>query len=768
MRFAIELSRKAAQVTQAMSDGVVTMLSGVNRYPPPRGTSGYLQIYSQSPWLRGAVGKVAYTVASVQWHVYAVRNDGPKFVKDTAIVRAGPRLRKALLKQRADAGKLTEIDDHPLIELLDYGCPLFNGTTIRKLLTAYYDLVGEGYLIKQRGENNLTIGMWPVPPTWITDLPSVDRPYYNVQFPGYVGQIPASEIVRVVDPDVANPYGRGKGVVQSLEDEIDIDEFASKHAKSFFHNNARPDLLIFGKGINKTTAERLEADWLEKNQGFFKAYRPYFLSGEIVGVHELTRDFESIQFNDLRKAQRDTIRQIIGVPPEVLGIVDQSNRATIDSAAYIMARYVTTPRLEMLRSAFQELANEFDDRIIVDYEEPVEEDREFKLRAAQAAPWSLNADEWRALSGHSDLGGKAGKIHLVPFNLSAVSSLGNLVGSAPSTPTIAPVPASTPTPTPSANGTEPMMEEESDLGKSFRKRIKQAMDVSEATDLDLLARLADTHEPRFSATFHRAASQAQSLTEFQALIDALRGGNVTAIEAAIALDAFDDELAALGIEVTAAAGSAATATADLLSQQLGINYSFDLSDPNMARWAEQYSSTMIRQISEETRTAVRELIRSGITDKVPPERLARGIIDVIGLDQRRAGAVQRFRQQLASEGVSVEVAERRVTRYAQQQLKQRGLTVARTETLSSLNNGRQASWNQAQRDGFLDANRTRKKWIVTDDDVLDTEICEPIPHMSQNKDLGLKDEFTTGNGNQVSQPPAHPNCRCTSGLYFKR
>ena len=53
---------------------------------------------------------------------------------------------------------------------------------------------------------------------------------------------------------------------------------------------------------------------------------------------------------------------------------------------------------------FQELLMpEYDDRIIVDYVTPVMEDKEFELKAAMAAPWALQANEWRAIMGRADL-----------------------------------------------------------------------------------------------------------------------------------------------------------------------------------------------------------------------------------------------------------------------------------------------------------------------------------------------------------------------------
>jgi hypothetical protein len=62
----------------------------------------------------------------------------------------------------------------------------------------------------------------------------------------------------------------------------------------------------------------------------------------------------------------------------------------------------------------------------------------------------------------------------------------------------------------------------------------------------------------------------------------------------------------------------------------------------------------------------------------------------------------------------------------------------------------------------------RKVWIVTQDDRLDTKVCEPMPFLEANKHVAIDGVFTTGDGQQLATPPAHPNCRCAVGLVIVR
>lgn len=87
-----------------------------------------------------------------------------------------------------------------------------------------------------------------------------------------------------------------------------------------------------------------------------------------------------------------------------------------------------------------------------------------------------------------------------------------------------------------------------------------------------------------------------------------------------------------------------------------------------------------------------------------------------------------------------------------------GNTIARTETLTASNQGQQGLWQEAKRQGLLNPETTRRVWLVTNDDRLDTEICEPL----DGEETTLDTPFPGG----IMSPPAHPSCRCSLALKF--
>lgn len=383
------LSKLKAALTSQAPGGMYAGVLPAGSQPGRRNNRGLLAAYGESPWLHAVVSKVATSTSSVRYRLYR-----PK---------------------RSD--ELQEITDHPMLDLLSGGNPYMVGSTVDQLTQTYLDLLGESFWLLERDGTDTPVEILPIPPTWVTDIATPSTGAYTVDMPGWQGQIPASEMIHFVKPDPLNPYGRGVGTARALHDELLTDEMAAKHTAAFFHNSARPDLIVSGEGLGGDEARRLERKWKADHGGFRNAYSPAFLNGP-VNVHEINQSFKDMELTDLRQHERDTIIQTFGIPPEMFGILESSNRATIQSAAYLFTEWVLKPRLEYKREMLQvRVAPLFDERIIVGYDSPTEEDKGHQLEVAKAAPWSLTVDEWREMMDLSPLEGGSGEVFMMPLDL---------------------------------------------------------------------------------------------------------------------------------------------------------------------------------------------------------------------------------------------------------------------------------------------------------------------------------------------------------------
>jgi HK97 family phage portal protein len=405
--------------------GLIAGMIGNQGSPPVRGTQSFLKGYATMPWIRGIAGKIAYAVASTQWQLLVVKESGTtRATKDPRLQFGSRDARTYYRKQRSQKAELAEIEDHPFLDLLNDANSFHTGLSLRKLTMIYLDLVGDSFWLKQRNAVGAPIAAWPIPPHWISKVPTADAPFYELNSQGQRFLIDDTEMLWMSDPNPENPYGRGVGHMQAVSDELEISEYGQKMVKQVFFNKARPDLLVMPKEgtLQEGEVERLEQHWTQATQGFWRAFRPFFMR-KAVEVKIFEQNFQNVQMTQLQDHQRDTIMQVFGIPPEIMGVLDNSNRATIEAAEYLFNQYVVIPRLEFIRQQLQSrMIPEYDERLILDYVSPAKSDKRLELDAAKTAPWTLSIDEWRELQGFEEKEDGTGTMHMVPMNLTPVQS----------------------------------------------------------------------------------------------------------------------------------------------------------------------------------------------------------------------------------------------------------------------------------------------------------------------------------------------------------
>lgn len=404
---------KAAEPEQELGT-LYRMILG--KSPVARNTTGLLEAYKQVPQFRSVVSKIADHTASVHWRVYTVRGKGGK----ARYVRTGQifdkELRDAELARHKQEGELEEVHDHPLAALFDAANVQHSGFDARRLTQIYLDVVGEAFWQLQRGAFKSPIGYWPIPPHWVRVMPTPKRPEYELRIDGRAFFVPADDMIWFRDPDPVEPYGRGSGVGEALGDEIDTSDYAAKYVKAFFYNRTKPDMLIGVENSSEAQVKLLGEAFRQKNLGYSRAHRTFWHSGKLK-VHELNAKFGELEIMQLQGAVRDTFVHTFGIPPEVLGILTNSNRSTIKESLRLFAQETIVPRCERMRMRLQQrLVKEYDERLLLDYDSPVPEDDEFELQAMTAAPWAATRGEWRKMQG-LEYRGEIDDVHLVPVAL---------------------------------------------------------------------------------------------------------------------------------------------------------------------------------------------------------------------------------------------------------------------------------------------------------------------------------------------------------------
>lgn len=335
--------------------------------------------------------------------------------------------------------------------------------------------------------------------------------------------------------------------------------------------------------------------------------------------------------------------------------------------------------------------------------------------------------------------------------------------------------------------------------------------------LSEIERLAAKVEPALAKALMNLLSSMQDGVDLDAIVAALRAGDVGKVTSLIAAatDAVTESAVvnALQDAVWAAGALTATITGDFTS----VAFQFNRLNPRLIDWLQGYSLGLIRQIKADTREAIREKLVTGMTAGENPIATARDIRTVVGLTRRQAKAVENYRKELetfhlrrtaAGFGLGRKVdrvngrqvfkpgedgapkdgidlrrlrdfrydgklksamasgkpltpaqIDKMVAAYARKYRQFRSQTIARTEALRATNFGVQDAWRQLIESGGAPEALVRRQWLVAKDERL-CAVCAPVPGLNPKRGVPFGQPFTTPNGPYML-PPLHPNCRCT-------
>lgn len=329
-----------------------------------------------------------------------------------------------------------EVLEHPLLDLMCTPAPGMTGYEWRLLKTLYLDVAGESFDLIEYGRDGLPSALYPIPPTWCRRLPSSDDLTYEFVIPGGSGQgksvwvVPAENILWMKRPNLANPWGRGRGIALSVDDEISQLSAMNKFNNAFFKNGAHPGMIIGVEDLNADNEKLIRSQFERKYVGVMNAFRPAFISG-LTKVFRAAAGLKELDFNVGVRDKRDAVRQAVGPPAELCGDTKGSNRAQIQGASNIQQRYQMRPRLAYERAAYASfllpLFAPYEEvegdggRLVYTYDDPVEEAAELRLAIASEGltRGALTVNEWRHNQGwdtQPDL-----DVFLLPQNVTSVS-----------------------------------------------------------------------------------------------------------------------------------------------------------------------------------------------------------------------------------------------------------------------------------------------------------------------------------------------------------
>lgn len=355
-------------------------------------------------------------------------NIGWVFAANSAIAEFCAAVDLKLYKNKAD-GEREEIKSHELLDLLDNPMKAHTGEMMRQLHHTYLNLTGDSYLLMVKGGNPFEVKKGQLPdalqvlPAHLVDLKLGENRYSDSVVKYGQKEYKITEVIRDFVPDPGSPY-HGRSIVAAASAAIDVDEQMQSWNRRTFKNNARPGLVLnlTGENVDADSVERIkqQLDSLYTSDGAFKSL--VLQNGE---VKPYMLNHQDLDFLASREFTRDEILAMFKVPGAVLGKTSDFNRANMDAAIYVHLILNVVPRLRHeVRMWNNQLVKPFDPSLELDFDNPVPEDVEAKLKEAEAATntW-MTIDEVRATRGLEPLENNMGAQMYVPLNSIPLSQI---------------------------------------------------------------------------------------------------------------------------------------------------------------------------------------------------------------------------------------------------------------------------------------------------------------------------------------------------------
>lgn len=172
-----------------------------------------------------------------------------------------------------------------------------------------------------------------------------------------------------------------------------------------------------------------------------------------------------------------------------------------------------------------------------------------------------------------------------------------------------------------------------------------------------------------------------------------------------------------------------------------------------ATWASKRSAELVTAVTDSVRASIRLVVADGVARGAHSSTIAKEIRDVVGLDERRATALQNFRARQTELGFPPAEVASRASAYAERLLTERAELIARTETFRSVNEGRADLWRELEEQNVVEPGTVTKTWITSRDERVD-EDCEDL----DGETVLVDEDFSDGS---FAPPDPHPGCRCS-------
>jgi len=243
--------------------------------------------------------------------------------------RAGSRAIDAFLVRN---GYWEEVDDHPLVKILNNPNPYMSRGQFWSLTVVYYYLAGNAYALKARYQGGILDGavgeLWPLRPDRMKPIPgdmAKGEPFikgYEYSIDGQKKFLPKEDVLHFKTRNPLNPY-EGLPPLMSIMPRVSIDTYMRTFLSTFFERG--------GAGAGASLNVKGKMDQSDKD-GLRERFKRMFAGGQFDVLVTAADDVTYTPFT-LNRGLRDAlpkeidavnearIGMVLGIPGSILGLL---------------------------------------------------------------------------------------------------------------------------------------------------------------------------------------------------------------------------------------------------------------------------------------------------------------------------------------------------------------------------------------------------------------------------------------------------------------
>ncbi len=297
---------------------------------PPERTDDWIALYQQMSWIYTGIFTIATTIAGLGLQLWQ---------KDKA------------------TGKLTEIINHPVLDLIRKPNPDESGFELIEGLLIYLETTGMGYfeVVKERvGSISKPIELYNLRPSRVTPVPAKDGSGIN----HWIYQVKKrSKKIKFDKDDIVpfkyfNPLKEwlGQSPLEAALDDIILDKQMIQWNIDFFkHGGAVEGVLETEQILTFRDMETLTSMWKDFVAGNGRT-TPVLTKGLV--YHPLGANPKDVEFIIGRKTNSIALLGALGVPPIKVGILENAKYDNYKLQEEAFHRGTVLPKLRKLESSY--------------------------------------------------------------------------------------------------------------------------------------------------------------------------------------------------------------------------------------------------------------------------------------------------------------------------------------------------------------------------------------------------------------------------------